>query len=186
MIYLNAFFYYVCFASAILIYGIGINKTADVTSLKGKDIVYFAKIIITILISSILSWLVADKLLVPLKLAELYPFTSLLVYIFISMLLEMITRYFTKKSSTEFVLSYLTVVLSVSESTAFVNTIVICVSTIVAMLLFTPFVVAFRKRILKNGELPEVYMTRLFIFIAIIILIITSWDIMWINPEVFN
>ncbi|MCQ2588842.1 MAG: hypothetical protein MJ179_00300 [Treponema sp.] len=185
MIYLNAFFYYVCFASSILIYGIGLNKTADVNTMKNKDIIYFGKVILTILVSSILSWLIADKLLVPLKLAELYPFTSLLVYVFISMLFEMITRYLTKKSSTEFVLSYLTVLLSVSESTALVNTIVISLSTIIAMLLFVPLVYSFRKRNLKDIEQPEVYMSRLFIFIAIIILVISSWDFMWINPEVF-
>lgn len=186
MIYVKTFFYYVCFASSILIYGIGINKTAEIDSLKNKDIVYFAKVITTIFVSSILAWLVADKLLVPLRLAELYPFTSLMIYICVSLIFELITRYFTKKSSTEFVLSYLTVVLSVSESTSLINTIVICFSTMVAMLIFIPFVYSFRKRNLKNIEQPEVYMSRLFIFIAIIILMISSWDIMWINPEVFN
>lgn len=186
MIYIRTFFYYVCFASSVLIYGIGINKTAEINSLHDKDIIYFLKIILTIFVSSILSWVVADKLLVPLKLAELYPFTSLMVYISISLVFELITRYLTKKSSTEFILSYLTVVLSVSESTSLINTILICFSTMIGMLIFIPFVYSFRKRNLKNIEQPEVYMSILFVFIAIIILMISSWDFMWINPEVFN
>ncbi|MBS7258190.1 MAG: hypothetical protein KIG63_07055, partial [Methanobrevibacter sp.] len=67
-----------------------------------------------------------------------------------------------------------------------INTILICFSTMIGMLIFIPFVYSFRKRNLKNIEQPEVYMSRLFVFIAIIILMISSWDFMWINPEVFN
>ena len=51
MIYIRTFFYYVCFASSVLIYGIGINKTAEINSLHDKDIIYFLKIILTIFIT---------------------------------------------------------------------------------------------------------------------------------------
>lgn len=186
MIYVSTFFYYVCFASSILIYGIGINKTAEIDFLKNKDLFYFIKVLLSILLSSIFAWLIASKILVPLNLAELYPFTSLLVYLVVSLILDLLVRYFTKKSTTEFILSYLTVLLSISESTSLLNTILICISTLIAILIFVPLVYSFRKRNLKNIEQPEVYMSRLFIFIAIIILVISSWDFMWINPEVFN
>lgn len=186
MSWLNTFFYYVCFASSVLVYGIGINKTAEIDILKNKDVFYFIKIICTILVTSILSYVVTDKLLVPLNLAEIYPFTSLIIYMCISLIFEFITKYFTKRTTTEFVLSYLTVLLSVMESTSLLNTIFIGTCTIISMLIFTPFVYSFRKRNLNNINQPEVYMSKLFIFIAVIILVLSFWDIMWINPEVLN
>lgn len=186
MIYLTTFLYYIFFASSISIYGIGLNKTADVNFWDNKDVFYFIKIILTILISSVISWFICDKILVPLKIAQLYPLFCFIIYVCISLITESVFSAVLKKTPTEFIVSYLTIILSVSESTSLINTIVISSSIIISMLLFIPFVHSFRKRNLEDVSKPEVYMTRLFIFFAVLILIISCWDIMWINPEVLK
>ena len=71
--------YYVCFASVILIYGIGTNNAIDFDSIKINNITFCTKIFISILISSMLSWFVTKGILVPLKLTELYPLVCFLI-----------------------------------------------------------------------------------------------------------
>ena len=46
MILINTFLYYICFASAIMIYGIGANETVDFSLSKLKNVTYISKIII--------------------------------------------------------------------------------------------------------------------------------------------
>lgn len=184
MIYLTTFLYYIFFASAISIYGLGLNKFANVNLLKNKDVFYFLKVILIILVSSIVSWFVDDKILVPLKLAQIYPFFCFIIYVTISLVIETLFTSVIKKSPTGFIISYLTILLSVSESTSLVNSIIICLSMFISIAIFIPFVYSFRKRNLEDVNKPDVYMTRLFVFFAILIMLISCWDIMWINPEV--
>lgn len=186
MIYISTFLYYVLFASAISIYGIGLNKTAQVNFWEDKNVFYFIKIIVTIFLSSILSWIVSDKLLVPLKIAQLFPIFCFIIYVCISLVVEFLFTAAFNKSPTEFIVSYLTILLAVSESTSLLNTVIICFSIILSMLLYIPFIYSFRKKNYEETKNPEVYMSRLFIFFAILIMLISCWDVMWINPEVLK
>lgn len=186
MNFLNTFLYYVFFASAVSVYGIGINKTTNTNFWDDKNIFYFIKIIFTILISTVLTFFVTDKLLVPLKLATLFPFFCFFIYIFISLLIETIFSSLNKKSPSEFIVSYLTIILTILESTSLTDSLLICFSIMFSMLLFIPFVYFFRNRNLKEVNEPENYLTRLFVYYAVTILIICAWDIMWINPEVLK
>ncbi len=186
MILLNTFLYYVCFASAILVYGIGIDKTTQVTYLKNVKFAFLLKILLSILISSLISWLIIDKLLIPLDLNELYPVICLLVFIFIATLLEGIFRITTKASSTEFVFSYMVVLLTVSESVYFLDTFFISLSCLISILILLPVVYAFKVRIIAEEDNLDKYLCRLFLFLGILLLIFTVWDIMWMNPEVIQ
>lgn len=184
MIFLNTFLYYVCFASVVLIYGIGANKVFELNLSRLKNITYCIKIILSIMISAMISWFVTKGILVPLKMTELYPLVSFLIYICLNTFLEALIRLTTNKSATEFVFSYLVIILSIAESTSFVNTIIITFSCLCSFLLTIPFITAFKQR---NNDVPhEKYFCRLFLYIAILILIISVWDIMWINPEVIQ
>ena len=184
MIYLSTFLYYVCFASVILIHGIGTNKVVDLNYNKLTSVIYCGKIIISILLSSMLSWFVTKGILVPLKLTELFPLVSFLIFICINAFLEALIRITTGKSATEFVFSYLVILLSVAESTSFLNTLVISASCICSFALTIPFILAFKTR--NNGISTEKYFCRLFLFIAILIFVISAWDVMWFNPEVLQ
>ena len=181
---LTTFLYYVCFASVILIYGIGTNKVFDLNLSKIKSVTFCTKILLSILVSSILCWLITKSILVPLKMEELYPLVGFLVYICINAFLEALIRLTTGKSATEFVFSYLVIILSICESTSFVNTIIISLSCLSSFALTMPFIAAFKQR--NNDVSNEKYFCRLFLYIAILIFVISVWDIMWINPEVIQ
>jgi len=182
MIFLNTFLYYVCFASAVLIYGIGTNKAVDLNLNKVTSIIYCGKIIISIMVSAMLSWLLTQGVLVPLKLTELYPLVCFLIYLCINVFLEALIRLTTGKSATELVFSYLVIVLSIGESSSFANTVTIAFSCLASFAFTVPLLLAFKKR--NNGTTPEKYFCRLFIYIAILILVISVFDIMWLNQEV--
>ena len=186
MILLNTFLYYFCFGSAVLLYGIGINKFTEINFFTKKDFFYLIKVILSILISSVFSYLFVDKLLVPLGYVELYPIVCLLIYLCITIFLEAIIRLTTNKSATEFIFSFLVVLLSVTESNNLLTTFVISISCLVSMAVIIPLVYSFRKRNLENETEPEKYISRLFLFIMILLLIISVWDVMWFNPEVIK
>lgn len=184
MTFLNTFLYYVCFSSVILIYGIGSTKVFDLNLTRLKSISYCSKVLLSILLSSILGWLVTKGILVPIKMTELFPLVSFLIYICINTFMEALIRLTTGKSATEFVFSYLVIILSIAESTSFVNTIIITLSCICSFALTIPFIFAFKQR--NNEVTEEKYYCRLFLYIAILILVISVWDVMWINPEVIQ
>ena len=185
MTVLNTFFYYTCFASAVLFYGIGTNKILDAEFSRLKNITYCVKIILSIIISSILGWFITKGILVPLKITELFPLVCFLVYICINTFLEALIRLTTGKSAAEFIFSYLVIILTISESSSILNSIIITLSCLCSFALTIPFIIAFRKRNSDTTNSDKIF-CRLFLYLALLILIVSAWDIMWINPEVFQ
>ena len=181
---LNTFLYYVCFASAVLIYGLGTNKVVDLNNSKITNIIHCAKLLVSILLSALLSWFVTKGVLIPIRLGELFPLVSFLIFICINAFLEALIRLTTGKSTTEFVFSYLVILLAIGESTSLMNTIIICVSCLLSFLFTIPFIVAFMKR--NRGVNSEKYYCRLFLYIAILIFVISVFDIVWFNPGVMQ
>jgi len=187
MLYVNTFFYYTLFASIVLIYGIGLNKVVETGISKLFDFVYYAKASVSILATSVLSWLIINYILVPLNLIELYPLLCFLVFICINTFLEALVRLTTGITTTEFIISFLIILLSCSESTSILNTIIICLASYVALLITVPFSITFKKRVCSNGNfLDEKYFSLFFIFLAILILLITTWDIGWLSKGVIS
>ncbi len=185
MILLNTFFYYICFASVVLFYGIGTNKVLSVDFSKIKSITYCVKILLSIMLSSIISWFVTKGILVPLKITELFPLVAFLIYICINTFLEALIRLTTGKSAAEFIFSYLVIILSISESTSILNCMVVTISCICSFVTLLPFIIAFTKRNSDTTNSDKIY-CRMFLYMALLILTITVLDVMWINPEVFQ
>lgn len=188
MLNLCTLLYYVCFASSVLIYGIGLTRVTnfDFFTKENRRIEYIMKIFFSIMLSSVFSFIFIDEILVPIKLAELYPLVCLIIYILVNLILELIIRTTTGKSSTEFIFSFLVVLLSISESSSLINTIIICFSCILSLFLLVPIFYSFKKYNLDNIEDKRKYLARIFIFVAVLISLISLWDIMWINPEVIR
>lgn len=185
MIYFDTFAFYTLFCSAVLIYGIGINKIADFQSDVKQNLTLIIKMVVSILLTSILSWVVIITILMPLKLTELYPVTSLLIFICINVFLEAIVRITTGRQSSEFIVSYLIVLISLAESTSLINTIIICISCFLSFILLWPFIVTFKNKLASNGQrLNETYYSYFFFFLAILILCISVFDISWLNSGV--
>lgn len=183
---LNTFLYYFCFASAVLVYGIGTTRLMDFSEFSSRILVFFVKLIFSLAVTVILSWLVTNKLLVPIDMLELYPMVCLFIYTCVSTFMEAIIRMTIGMDAAEFVISFLIVLLAVSESLSIAEVFVISGSCILSLMVLLPLVYAFRKRINIEVGLKEKYYCRLFLFFALIILIISSFDSMWFSPEVIK
>ena len=187
MIYLDTFLYYTLFTSIVLIYGIGINQVSAIGIAKINTFTFFLKAIINILSTSILTWLVTAYILVPLKLVEIFPVIAYLIFVSLSSLLEAVNRITTEKSTAEFIVSFLIIILSIIESTSILNTIVICLSCFISLLIICPFIYTLKNRATANGQkINEMYYSILFVFLAVLILIISVFDISWLNPGVIK
>lgn len=187
MIYLTTFSYYAIFASVVLVYGIGFNKIAEIGTVKFKETIFYVKCAITVVSSVVISWLIIHYLLVPLKITELYPLVCFIVFACISSFLGAIINLTTGKSTTEFSISFLIILLSIAESSSLLMSIIISLSSIVGMILIIPFSLTFRRRVCSNGNLlDETYYCLYFIFLAVLILLLTAWDIGWLNQGVIQ
>ena len=187
MIYLHTFLYYTFFSSVVLIYGIGLNKIAEIGIVKFKETIFYVKCAFTIISSSVISWLMTYYLLVPLKITELFPLVCFIVYACISTFLGSIVRLTTERITSEFAVSYLVVLLSIAESSSLLFTLFICLSSLLSMLIIIPFSLTFRRRVCSNGRLlDEKYYSLYFMFLAVLILILSVWDISWLNPGVIQ
>ena len=183
MIYLSTFLYYTLFSSMVLVYGIGLNKIAEIGIVKFKEPVFYTKCAFSIISSAVISWLITYYLLVPLTITELYPLVCFIVYACISTFLGGIIRLTTGHMASEFAVSYLIILLSIAESSSLLFTLFISLSGILSMLIIVPFSLTFRRRVCSNGRLlDEKYYSLYFIFLAVLILLLSVWDIAWLNP----
>ena len=187
MIYFYTFLYYSIFSSAVLIYGIGLNKIAEIGIVKFKETIFYVKCAISIISSAVISWLITNYLLVPLKITELFPLICFIIYACISTFLGGIIRLTTGKTTSEFAVSYLIILLSIAESSSLFFTLFISLCCLLSMLIIIPFSLTFRRRVCSNGRLlDEKYYSLYFFFLAVLILILSVWDIVWLNPEVIK
>lgn len=187
MIYLKTFLYYTIFSSIVIIYGIGINRTVEIGVTAFYKPIFYLKALFTIISSSVLSWLFTKYILVPLKTVELFPLVSLLIFICISTFIEALVRLTCGFSVSEFIISFLIILISIFESTSILFTILICVSSFISLVNLVPFCISFKKKITANGKtIDEKYYALFFIFIAVLILLLTVFDANWITLEVLK
>ena len=183
MIYFYTFLYYSLFSSVVLLYGIGLNKIAEIGIVKFQKTIFYIKCAISIVSSAVISWLITYYLLVPLTITELYPLVCFVVYACISTFLGGIIRLTTGHTTSEFAVSYLLILLSIAESSSLLFTLFICISGLLSMIIIIPFSLTFRRRVCSNGKLlDERYYSLYFIFLAVLILLLSVWDIAWLNP----
>ena len=90
--------HYFLFSSAVLIYGIGLNNATIFCDSISELKLYFVKSVFTVLISTVLSWIIIQQFLIPFRIVELYPLAALLVFMTISVLIiKMSTTCFVHK-----------------------------------------------------------------------------------------
>lgn len=183
---LNTFLYYIFFSSSVLMLGIGIDKISETSFFNHKSVIFFLKVLFTIFLSSLLSWITTQYVLIPLKLQELFPIITFFIFSCISAFIESLIRITTKKSTTEFVVSFLIILLSVSESSSILFPLIISASCSISLFLTIPFINTFKKSILKKEKYEKNYFTILFLFLAFLIMIISVFDVAWLNQEVLQ
>lgn len=183
MSYLHLFIYYTFICSSVLFYCIGLNRTLQIY---GNPIAetfrFLLKALITILISSVTTYGLTKGILIPLKIVELSPLIALIVLLIFSFLLESLLRISTEKDAAEFSVSFMIVLLAVSETTNIMETLVICLSSLTAFVILLPLIYSFEKRIHINVKnISEKTTVLLFLSIAVLILTMAVCDVSWLN-----
>ncbi len=179
-------FYYIFFASAVLFYGVGTNRAVILCDSAKNLTLPLVKMVCTVLCSAVLSWLVIVHILVPLELVDLYPLTALLIFAVISIFMETMVRIVSGAVTSEFNLSYLTVLLTLNESTDMLDVLLISASCSAAFVVLLPTLRALKDRIELVGDL-EVHGNRkslLLVSLAILILGVAVCNVSWLNPGV--
>lgn len=159
-------------------YGIGMNRTLPLSRHPRRIISNFLKMLVTITISSVLTYLITDYILIPSKLAELYPFVAVIIFSILSIFIESVVRVATKKSTTEYAVSILAILLSVNESCSVLDCFIIAILCELSFFIFFFILYAVRKRIEKKPFL-------VIISISVILLILLSWNVSWIHKGGF-
>lgn len=182
---MNSILYYITFASAVLIYGIGIDKlTMEVQSIKSLFIDSL-KIFIIVLFSIIFVKPFFIFVLVPFSLMELFPFCAVLFYLAIAKLFQFLSSKTVKESLPDFSISFLIVLLSVIESSSFLESILIAISCILSFVLLQLILMALKKRFQFFRPAENFNnISLVYINIALFIIILCAWNVSWINPGV--
>ncbi|MFA6855591.1 MAG: hypothetical protein WCR31_00145 [Treponema sp.] len=183
----DTFFYFSLYCSAVLIYGIGLNRTAVLSRSLDKTLFFqLIKCTIVILCSTVLTFIIIKELLIPAKLVELYPLIALLIFISLSVFVEIIMRITTGFITSEFTVSYLIILLTLNESLGIIDSIVIAVSCMVSFIMILPVLFSLRKRIEvarpKNDKIKK--KSLIMLSMAVIIISLAVWNVSWFNQGV--
>lgn len=181
--------HYFLFTSAVWMYGIGINRS-NVYSERPKNYFFYAlKILVTVLITSVLTWLINVKLFIPVGLGDLYPFAAVLIFITISVTCEALVRFagLSKYSTSEYAVSILIVLLAVNESVSLVDCILVAVCCVLAFFCIVPILYSIRRRIYISHPGDEFKNSSLLLIsISILIVMLLVWNVSWLNPGVLK
>ncbi|MCQ2241472.1 hypothetical protein [Treponema sp.] len=183
---ISTILYYVFFSSVVLVYGIGIERSV-VLSKKQHDLMIKAlKMMICVSSTSALSYMIVYWLLVPVDLTELYPFVVILFFLAISVFVEAIIRITAKISAVESGIALMFIFIGLTESNSFGECVFISVLCAAAFFMIIPFVIAITRRNELNGRKQE-YEKNGFILISIVIVmfLLLSWNVTWLNKGVF-
>lgn len=180
-------FYYFIFTSAVLIYGIGINRATIICENPKNIFIYFFKMIITVCPSSVLTFIFVSKVLIPVNLVEMFPLIAILIFALISIFIEIIIRITAKTDAAELSVSFLFLLLAVNESNTILECFIISLICCAAFYAMIPFLYAVKKRIeISYPTLSLKNSSTIFISLTVLIIILLAYNASWLNPEVFN
>lgn len=179
-------FYYIFFSSAVILYGVGLNSATIICDSIHELALPVIKILTNILSTSVLAWLVLKYFLLPLNLAELYPFMALLIFFVVSVVIETLVRIITKKTASDFSLSFLIVLLALNESLNIADVALISCCSFISFLILIPLLYSVKKRIDIVGTF-QVHGNKkslVLVSIAIIVTVLAVGNVSWLNQRI--
>lgn len=112
---LSTILYYLASSSAVLFYGIGINRTISINDDLSESLISCFKSLTTGISTAALSYLIVIWLLVPADLSELAPLVAILFFIIFTSLSEIFIGIGISKTPTEFSITLLSIFLGLNE-----------------------------------------------------------------------
>ncbi len=181
----DSIFYYFFYSSAVLLYGIGLKRTVIPAATTGHWMLSYFKVLISTSFSGFICWLITRYLLVPVRMTELMPFICVLIVLAFSVFFEALIRITAKTSTAEISVSLLSVILAVNESSSMLEATFFSACCISAFFLYTPVLSTIQKRISFSGHSRYFKSgSLLFITVAVILIVLFSWDVSWLHTGV--
>lgn len=166
---------------SVFLYGIGLNRAVIISSSPSGLGLSFTKSLLASVSTVALSYLVIQSLLVPLSLQELYPLVCILIFLVVSVFLEVLIRLTVQSYMTEFTVSFLCILLALNESMTIVEAILFVICCLTSFYVLVPVLSALRRRNEHASPLP-VFKNSLILFsLAVLMLFVLVFDVSWLN-----
>lgn len=144
---LNLILYYIASSSAVLFYGIGINRTVSIEGNFSDNFVLCFKSLASGASATALTYLVSMWLLIPVHLAELYPLVAVVFFLIFTTLSEIFIGIGLNNTPTELTIPLLSVLLGINEGTSLGLAVIITCSCIISFYLLVIIFHAVKERI---------------------------------------
>lgn len=179
---LRTIFYYVMYSSVFLLYGVGLSRLVLIRESFSTLLLTCIKTLLTTSASAALAYLIIRKLLVPMGLSELYPFAVVLIYLLISIFIEVFFSIGIGESMTELAIPLLILMLVLNESISLVQTVLAASICNTAFYVLVAIISTLRMRF--DSFAPKrglsVY-TFLLISLAAVIIALCAWNVSWLT-----
>ena len=174
--------YYLLSASAVLFYGIGINKSISHSASLASSVLTCFKSLFSAGSATAVSWLLVNWLLVPVQLVELFPLVSALIFIFFSTLIEIFIGIGIRQSPIDCSIPLLSVFLGINEGIGIASAVVISCVSIISFYCMVIIFDCVRQRIsfytVEKGL--KIYCILL-LCLAVVIIAICGFNVSWMN-----
>lgn len=179
---LSIIIYYLLTSSAVLFYGIGINKSISHSDNFSMTMLTCVKSLFSASSTTAVSYLLISWILIPAQITEIYPFIATLIFILFSTLIEIFIGIGVRQSPVDFSIPLLSVFLALSEGISLGSAVVIACMCIIS---FYSMVLVFhcvRQRVsfyTVEGGLKSYCV--LLVCLAFIMVAICGFNISWFN-----
>lgn len=183
----NNFLYYIFFASAVLYAGIGLNRSTLITGTKLNVIfLLLIKMFCTVTSSTVITMLIVIHILVPLRLTFIMPFIALIILVSLGTFIEIVLRIIARNRSSEFAVSYLTVLLALNGSISLLDAFLIPIYCILSFAIVVFILKAVTYTVGSEDTYNDTSPKKgLLIFsLALIALATLVFDVTWLNTGV--
>ena len=182
---MNAFstiLYYLLSASAVLFYGIGVNKTISHADSLSSSVLTCFKSLFSAGCATAISYLLVQWILVPADLSELFPFVATLIFVLFSTVTEILMSLGVKQSPSDFSIPLLSVFLALSEGCGIGYAVLISTTSILSFYAMVIIFHTVKERIgfySNEGELKTYCV--LLLCLAFIMIAICGFNVSWFN-----
>lgn len=179
---ISTILFYLFSTSAVLVYGIGVNRLLSMDDKFSSVIISFIKAAVVGIATSSLSFIFIRLFLIPLELAELFPFITVIVFILASFLVEIFVSIGVKNSASEFAVPLLSILLGLNEGTSILEVMIITVFSIAIFYILYAVIFCLRGRI--SVHTPDAGLKNysiIFLSLAVIIVALYGWNASWLN-----
>ena len=174
--------YYLLSASAVLFYGIGLNKSISHSSDFSSSLLTCIKSIFAASSTTAVAYLFTNWLLIPVQLSEVFPFFATLIFILFTTLTEIFVGIGVRNSPIDFSIPLLAVFLGLGEGLSLWGCVLITCMSILSFYCMVIIFHSLRDRVsfyTTEGGL-KMYCILL-ICLAVIMIAISGFNISWFN-----